>query len=257
SVTAVVPKDARAFAPPNNTAAPVAWTGAKDRIELPFRYSRGHVWVTLSINGAAPAEFVLDTGAFNTCLDRGYAQTVGLNGEGEYGAQGVGGYDTFGFAPVRTLRWFDKSGKGVEVRDLRVGVIGLQDALSSVEWGRTAGLLGYDVLSRFTLDIDFDREVITLSDPKTYKHEGPGTPIPMTLHGNIPTVEMTINGKCKGTYIVDVGNASVLSVGAEQVMNCRLLTIQHKEVQHWVGGIGGAFLENVCRLGSLRLRAVG
>jgi hypothetical protein len=253
SVTAVAPKDARAFAPPSNTAAPVTWTGAKDRIELPFRYSRGHVWVTLSVNGAPPAEFVLDTGAFNTCLDRGYAQTLGLNGEGEYGAQGVGGYDTFGFAPVRTLRWFDRGGKGVEVRDLRVGVIGLQDALSSVEWGRTAGLLGYDVLSRFTLDIDFDREVITLSDPKTYKHEGPGMPIPMTLNGNIPTVEMTINGKCKGTYIVDVGNASVLSVGAEQVMNCRLLTMHHKEVQHWVGGIGGAFQESVCRLDSLRL----
>jgi hypothetical protein len=253
SVSAKAPKDAMAFHAPGNTAAPVAWTGTKGRIELPFRYSRGHVWVTLSVNGAPPAEFVLDTGAFNTCLDRSFAQTLGLNGEGEYGAQGVGGYDTFGFAPVRSLRWFDKGGKGVEVRDLRVGVIGLQDALSSVEWGRTAGLLGYDVLSRFALDIDFDREVITLSDPGTYQHEGPGTPIPMTLNGNIPTVEMTLNGKCKGTYIVDVGNASVLSVGAEQVLNCRLLTIKHKEVQHWVGGIGGAFQETVCRLDSLNL----
>jgi hypothetical protein len=95
--------------------------------------------------------------------------------------------------------------------------------------------------------------VITLWDPATYTHQGPGTPIPMTLNGNIPTVEMTLNRNCKGTYIVDVGNASVLSVGAEQVMNCRLLALQHKEVQHWVGGIGGAFQENVTRLDSLRL----
>jgi len=36
-------------------------------------------------------------------------------------------------------------------------------------------------------------------------------------------------------------------------MKCRLLSLQHKEVQHWVGGIGGAFPENVCRLDSLRL----
>ena len=75
----------------------------------------------------------------------------------------------------------------------------------------------------------------------------------MILNGNIPTVEMTLNKDCKGTYIVDVGNASVLSVGAEQVMKCRLLSLQHKEVQHWVGGIGGAFQENVTRLDSLRL----
>jgi len=253
SLWASGPKDPTAFAVPGSTAAPVVWTGAKGRIELPFRYSRGHVWVKLSVNGAAPAEFILDTGAFNTCLDRSFAQTLALSAEGEYGAQGVGGYDTFGFTPLKSVRWSNAKGASVEVRDLRAGVIGLQDALSSVEWGRTCGLLGYDVLSRFTLDIDFDREVITLWDPATYVHQGPGTPIPMTLNGNIPTVEMTINGNCRGTYIVDVGNASVLSVGAEQVMKCRLLAIQHKEVQHWVGGIGGAFQENVCRLDSLRL----
>jgi hypothetical protein len=253
SLWAQGPKSRTAFAPPGNTATPVVWTGARGKIELPFRYSRGHVWVKLSMNGAAPAEFILDTGAFNTCLDRGYAQTLGLRAEGEYGAEGVGGYATFGFTPLKSVRWSNGKGAGVEVRDLRAGVIGLQDALSSVEWGRTAGLLGYDVLSRFTLDIDFDREVITLWDPATYVHEGPGTPIPMTLNGNIPTVEMTINRNCKGTYIVDVGNASVLSVGAEQVMKCRLLALEHKQVQHWVGGVGGAFMENVTRLDSLRL----
>ncbi|HXS83683.1 MAG TPA: retropepsin-like aspartic protease, partial [Methylomirabilota bacterium] len=168
SVWAKGPKDAMAFAPPANTAAPAVWTGAKGRIELPFRYSRGHVWVKLSLNGAPPAEFVLDTGAFNTCLDRGIAQTLGLQPEGEYGAQGVGGYDTFGFAPLKSVRWSNDKGASVEIRDLRVGVIGLQEMTSSVEWGRTNGLLGYDVLSRFTLDIDFDREVITLWDPATY-----------------------------------------------------------------------------------------
>jgi hypothetical protein len=253
SLWAEGPKDLTAFAMPGNTATPVVWTGAKGKIELPFRYSRGHVWVKLSVNGAEPSEFILDTGAFNTCLDRSYAQTIGLSGQGEYGAQGVGGYDTFGFTPLKSVRWSNGKGASVEVPDLRAGVIGLQDATSSEEWGRTCGLLGYDVLSRFTLEIDFDRQVITLWDPATYTHQGPGTPIPMTLNGNIPTVEMTLNRNCKGTYIVDVGNASVLSVGAEQVMNCRLLTLQHKEVQHWVGGIGGAFQENVTRLDSLRL----
>ena len=253
SVTAVGPRDPMAFSPPGTTAAPVRWIATNGRIELPFHYRRGHVWVSLSVNGAPPAEFILDTGAFNTCLDRGYAQTIGLNAEGEYGAEGVGGYDTFGFTPIRTMRWTGTNGAGVEVRDLRAGVIALQGALSSAEWGRTAGLLGYDVLSRFTVDIDFDREVITLTDPARYKHQGPGTPIPFTLNGNIPTVEMAINGSCKGTYIVDVGNATVLTVGAEQVMKCGLLTLKHKEVQHWVGGIGGAFRETVCRVDSVQL----
>jgi hypothetical protein len=165
----------------------------------------------------------------------------------------VGGYDTFGFTKLASLAWTTKAGVGVEVRDLRAGVIELQDALSSSEWGRTAGLLGYDVLSRFTLELDFDRQVLVLHDPASYQHSGPGTAIPMTLHGNIPTVEVTLNGDCKGTYIVDVGNASVLSVGAEQVEACRLFARKRKDVQHLVGGIGGAFTETVCRMDSLAI----
>ncbi len=256
SVWAELPKapdPEAAFSPPATTAAPVSWLGSRGKVELPFQYRRGHVWVMLAINGQPPAEFVLDTGAFNTCLDRNYARSIGLNAEGEYLAEGVGGYDTFGFTRLQSLRWAVPTGKGVELRDLRAGVIELQSGLSSVEWGRTAGLLGYDVLSRFTLELDFDRQVLTLCDPATYEHTGPGTPIPMTLHGNVPSVEMTLNGRCRGTYIVDVGNASVLSVGAEQVLKCGLLGIKHKEVQHWVGGIGGAFVETVCRLDSLEL----
>src|SRR5262249_48690471 len=145
---------------------------------------------------ASPAEFVLDTNAFNTCLDRGFAQTQKLTAEGEYEAQGVGGYDTFGFTPLKSVRWSNAKDGSIEMRDLRAGVIGLQDALSSVEWGHTAGLLGYDFLSRFTLDIDFDRQMITLYDPATYVHQGPNTPIPMILNDNIPTVEATINKNC-------------------------------------------------------------
>ncbi len=247
------PRERNAFSPPASTARAVTWKNATSRIELPFRYQRGHVWVKLSVNGAAPAEFVLDTGAFNTCLDRSYAQQLGLGSEGEHTAEGVGGYDTFGFTKIASLVWAAPSGASVELRDLRSGVIELQDALSSSEWGRTAGLIGYDVLSRFTLELDFDREVLVLHEPTGYKHTGPGEAVPMTLHGNVPTVEVTLDGKCKGTYIVDVGNASVLSVGAEQVQNCGLLGRKRKDVQHWVGGIGGAFTETVCRMDSLQL----
>lgn len=253
SLWAEGPAERNAFTRPATTAVPVVWMGAKQRVELPFRYRRGHVWVKLSVNGAPPAEFILDTGAFNSCLDRGYAQTLGLVAEGEHMAQGVGGHDTFGFTRIHSLSWTTKRGVGVEVKDLRAGVIELQDALSSVEWGRTAGLLGYDVLSRFTLELDFDRQVLVLHDPASYKHSGPGTPIPMTLNGNIPTVEVTLNGRCKGDYIVDVGNSTVFTVHAEQVQACRLLATKRKDVQYWVAGIGGAFTETVCRMDSLQL----
>lgn len=253
SIVVRAPRERTAFSRPATAGTPVAWKGARGRVELPFRYQRGHVWVMLSVNGAPPAAFILDTGAFNTCLDRAYAQTLGLLAEGTHTAEGVGGYDTFGFTRIQSLGWTTPAGVGVEVRDLRAGVIALQGSLSSAEWNRTAGLLGYDVLSRFTLELDFDRQVLMLHDPATYRHTGPGTPIPMTLHGNVPTVELTLNGSCKGDYIVDVGNSTVLTVHAEQVDACRLLYQKRKDVEHLVGGIGGVFRESVCRMDSVQL----
>src|SRR5262249_2779460 len=137
SVQKAMPADPAAFSPPSSTVTPVVWTGGRGTLELPFHYRWGSVWVTLSINGAPPAEFILDTGAFNTAIDRAYAQTIGLVSEGEHVAEGVGGYDTFGFSPIRSLRWQGAPGHSVEIRDLRAGVIQLQEGLSSVEWGRT------------------------------------------------------------------------------------------------------------------------
>lgn len=124
--------------------------------------------------------------------------------------------------------------EGLDLNALRSG-----SWFESEEWGRTAGLLGDDVLSRFTIEID--REVITLHEPASYQHTGGGKAMPMTLNGNIPTIEVTLNGKCQGTYIVDVGNSSVLSVGAEQVMKCGLLAQNSKQVEQ--GNLGTTILE--------------
>src|ERR1051325_1658577 len=139
SAWAEAPRDPAAFSPPASTAAPVAWLGARGRIEMPFHYRRGAVWVSLSVNGAAPAEVILDPGAFNTRLDRGYAQTPGPQAEGEHVAEGLGGYDPFGFTTLHSLRWGAGAARAVELHDLRAGVIELQDGLSSVEWGRARG----------------------------------------------------------------------------------------------------------------------
>ena len=252
------PEGPAPFSRPASTAPAVTWLHAHGVARIPFRYAEGHVWVQVSLDGAAPANFILDTGASGTAVDRGYAQTLGLRTEGDATAEGVAGEGDLGFAGVGALRLLSPDGgDGIETRDLRVGVLELQDGLSSLDWDRADGLLGYDVLSRFVVELDFDHHLLTLYDPSTFRYAGGGAGLPMTLQGNVPTVDLTLNGTCTGRFMVDVGNATVLSVNSAQVDRCHLFGPNRKDVEYWVGGIGGALPESVCRLDSLQLGPYG
>jgi hypothetical protein len=166
---------------------------------------------------------------------------------------GMGGIGTGGWTRVRSIRLAGPDGDGVDVPDLTVSVLGINNDMARLDWDDTAGLIGYDVLSRFVVELDFDRQVVTLYDPATYTHAGAGVAVPFTLWSCIPTVDVTLNGNCHGRFIVDVGNATPLAVHSEQVEACRLFGVKRKEIQHWVGGIGGALPEQVCRLDSLQI----
>ncbi len=254
SIRVEPPLAASGFAPPASSVRPVTWLRTRGVAELPFRYKRGHVWIRASVNGTPPADFILDTGCTMSALDREYARRIGLPVEGRLVAEGIAGTDDGGgWAPLRSLRIAGATGDGVEVRDLKTGVLEINDDMRVQEWDDAAGLIGYDVLSRFVVDIDFDRQVVTLHDPATFQYAGHGQAIPFTLHACIPTVEVRLNAGCTGRFIVDVGNATVMTVHTEQVDACRLFGGRRKEIQHWVGGIGGSIPETVCRLDSVHV----
>ena len=253
SVRVEAPADPLAFAAPASSGRNVTWLHKRGIARLPFRYKRGHVWVRASLNGAPAADFIFDTGCTMTAIDREHARKIDLPLEGAMVAEGVGGYGEGGWAQVKSVRIAGPDGDGVEVPDLKVAVLELTDDMRSLEWDDAAGLLGYDVLSRFVVDFDFDRQIVTLYDPATFHYAGHGQAVPFTLHACIPTVEVVLNGTCTGRFIVDVGNATPMAVNADQVDACHLFAGVRKEVQHWVGGIGGAFPETVCRLDSLKV----
>lgn len=253
SVRAETPREPGAFSPPASTLKPAVWLKSRGVARVPFRYKRGHVWLRASVNGGPVDDFILDTGCTTTALDRAWTRQAGLDTQGQLVAQGVGGTDTGAWATVRTLRIAGPDGDGVQVADLKAAVLELNDDLETYDWSKAAGLIGYDVLGRFVVELDFDRQLLVLHDPAAWRHEGPGEALPMTLHAGIPTVPVTLNGTCTGQYLVDVGNATVLSVHSDQVDRCRLFGLARKDVQHWVGGIGGVFTESVCRLDSVRI----
>jgi hypothetical protein len=241
------------FHPPATAHSPIRWLRKDGIARLPFRYGTRHVWVRASINGAPPADFLLDTGAGVTAIDRNYAAQIGLTAEGHAGMDGMGASGEAQFARVQSIRVAAANGDGVEVGDFKVGVIDLSSELEPVMWRKVAGLIGHDFISRFVTQIDYDSLVVTLRDPATFTYSGHGAAIPMGLAGNCPTVHATLDDGCEGDFLVDVGNSFNLNVHGSMVRRCHLFTPDRREVEVWGGGFGGSFSATVCRLSRIKI----
>jgi predicted aspartyl protease len=119
------------------------------------------VGVPVHINGKGPFDFVLDTGAGNTCITPELASQIGLEPKQVHGiARGVGGDVQLELASVDTL-----SVGETKISHSQMVVIDL----SKVSPKGTLienGIIGYDFLSRFETVIDYPNKRFSFIDER-------------------------------------------------------------------------------------------
>jgi len=78
------------------------------------------------------------------------------------------------------------------------------------------GLLGYDFISRFVVDIDYENHLITLHDPRTWKYSGTGMMVPVIFDNGIPHAYGSIGVPTKpeipAYFAVDFGAAETATL---------------------------------------------
>jgi len=253
SVRVNPPLDSTAFAPPPVKERAIAWGQPEHSVRAPFSYVSRCVLVTVSINGAPPADFILDTGASLTLLDRDFAYGLGLKPEGDSRVQGVAASASTQFVKLNAITLPGEHG-GATLKDFRAVVLDLAESQQYVLWRKTAGILGADFLSRFVVTIDYDAQTVTLDDPASFTYAGAGAPVPFELYGGIPLVDLTLNEGCTGKFLVDVGNAFQFVVHGSAVRSCHMLSnLKRRDIEASGGGIGGGFASSMCRLDSVRI----
>lgn len=118
------------------------------------------VVVPVTINGQGPWNFVVDTGATLTCLDRSLVSELDLPEAA--GIQGVGA--SIGSSGQVALHRVDTITVGdVEATDLTVCALDLGNMQSVGLDAR--GLLGLNVLKAYTVTFDFSAGTMTLAPP--------------------------------------------------------------------------------------------
>ena len=131
--------------------------------ELGFRLAGpggAAVVVPVHINGQGPIDLILDTGATMTCVDSSLARELSLPEQrltiGT--AIGVGGAGRVRVHRVDSLRV-----AGSVTR--RLSVCAMDLSAMKVVAPSVRGLLGLNVLRRFTVTLDFERKVLRMAAP--------------------------------------------------------------------------------------------
>jgi hypothetical protein len=216
------------------------------------------VVVRASINGLPPEDFILDTGASLTVLDQDFASQIGLKLEGQSSVQGVAASAGMRFARVQSIALTGAKSAAATLRDFRVAVLDLAESQQVLLWRKPAGILGADYLSHFVVELDYDARTLALNPPEGYQYRGAGTALPMQMYDGIPVVDLALNGRCAGKFIVDVGNAFHFTVHGDLVRSCQMMNDLHRrEVELAGSGAGGSFVSTLCRLDSLRIGPYG
>jgi hypothetical protein len=205
------------------------------------------------VNGGPPEDFLFDTGASVSVLDSAWVASKGLKTEGRMQAAGAGAAGGASFTTIGTLKLASVGGDGVELAGVRTAVLDVNSSFAPLFWRNMAGVIGYDVISRFVVHIDYDDSVLVLFDPATWSYRGKEPPLPMVMNGTVPALTAKLDGQDEGLFRLDVGSSSTVDLHSPFAKEKRIEARLGRPQRMDGVGFGGSFTSAIGRLRSMSL----
>lgn len=199
---------------------------ALDRITVPAEISGGMIYVKVKVNGK-DAEFVLDTGAGINVVTPSAAKRLGIKGGAETEVQGVAAKTT---TQVTTL---ESLAVGDYVANQQPAIIVELPKLLACD-----GLIGFHFLSQGVVTLDYAGSTVTFDRSGGFKAPADAKSAPMTLHNNVPTIEISAAGK-SGRAQMDSGASNSLTFFPKFIEETRLKDRLTKSRLDRAVGVGG------------------
>ncbi len=209
------------YAVPPVPTADITLPAGKDSVEVPFRLTANNrIMVPVTLNGKIAVEAEFDTGG-DLLLQPATVAKLGVASGGHSEMSGGGeGTTTSSLGSLDSLRI-----GGAEVKGL---------AFDSFVFRSSApdeALIGQEILQRFVVRFDFDRQVMTLTRPDAFHYEGTGAVLPFHFQDNQPEVRGAIDG-IAGLFAIDTGDDSSLLLIAPFARRYRLVERYHADVPY-------------------------
>lgn len=181
-------------------------------ITIPIDSAHGRVMISAKVNGSKPLSFLLDTGYGINTIHPGLVETLGLKRAGQVTIVGIAGDEK---APTYGGAVFDFGGASYSPR--RVASLPSEAETRH----RRDGILGAGFFRRFVVEIDSEKNELTLRDPGSFHYEGKGEIIPLEFESDTPIIAAAIlspsNSVVRARFEIDTGCDDSLCLGRDFV----------------------------------------
>jgi hypothetical protein len=234
SATFLTIKSAADF--PDLVPGPSDMRMTSDTAALPFTLEANHIVIPVSVNGHAPMDFIFDTGDESEGLNSARLSSLGVASYGSTAISGGGQQAQSAYARDVTFGFAD----GVALMNQHAETFddtGLERALGVPN----GGILGYDFISRFVIEIDYQKKLMILHNPKTWSYRGTGATVPITFDDGISYFEARLSIPTEpdlpAHMVADFGAAGSMTFTAPFVKANNLLALigTNKTVTRYAG----------------------
>ena len=171
------------------------FTSEAGGIQIPFVYSKGHIFLDVSVNGKPGYVFLLDSGTSVDILDLRVSQDLGIPMEKIKRAKdlGLGG----GKVRMAGAKHLDLQLQDVRMQPVLVGdsaaIVDLHGLAAAMDH-RIDGILGYPLLRRFVVGLNFETYEVTLWREHGFRYRGNGDVMRLVEQGDhVPAIQVTMN----------------------------------------------------------------
>lgn len=162
------------------------------RVDIPFELHNNLIVVTVILNDRLPLKFILDTGVRTAILtDKSISDFLNINYSRIrpiYGAGGEKIVDAY-IATNVTIELPGVRGKGHALFVLEEDLLQLRNYLGI----EVHGIIGYELFSRFIVEINYSKKVLRIHDPKYFQPKKSYKSIPITVEDTKPYFNTVIS----------------------------------------------------------------
>lgn len=205
---------------------------------VPFILNNDHIIIRISINGSSQMNFMFDSGAGGILINKNFADSIGLEAATERVNTGAVGTHTVSILKGNTINMGDAQINNINMmRD--------ENNFEQLDTGEEiAGIIGFHILSRFVVKVDYDSFELVLYNRSNYVYEGDGIVMPIVLTYNLPLIicKVGINRdtEFEGFFLVDTGARSDLIISSPTVDKYNMINVvgDHYVLKTEVGSSG-------------------
>lgn len=229
-------------------------TEGRSKVQIPIEIQNNLIIIPLVLNGQVPLKFILDTGVRTSILtEKTYSDILNLPYTRKYSVSGPGGakiVDAYITNNV-TLDLPGIHGEGHAMLVLDQDYLELRNYLGT----DVQGILGYELFSRFVVQINYEKKTLIVQHPNSFKPKRKFEALPIVVEDTKPyltaSVKLTDTSNVKVKLLMDSGASHGLIL---EPNSDSLLQVPEKHIESLIGrGLGGIITGQIGRIKALQV----